>query len=112
MRYKKGQSGNLKGCPKEKANGGRPPDWLKQKCQSLVDKRKLIEFLANVAEGKDVEQRINENGECLKVPADIKDRIKATEILIERGFGKAVQGLELSGTNGQQLVIVRSENAG
>lgn len=74
--------------------GGRKPDWLKAKCQGIIADLKLIEFLGQVASGKDVDQRINENGECLKVPADVKDRLKALDMLLDRGFGKPLQQVE------------------
>ena len=67
---------------------GRPADWLIKKCQTLVDKRELVEFLADVASGKDMEQVVTDGGETIRVPASVKDRIRATEILLNRGFGK------------------------
>lgn len=78
--------------------GGRPPDWLKKKCQDLIEKGKLLEFLRKVAEGEDIDQQINENGECLKVPASIKDRLRAFELLADRAWGKPAQAMEHSGS--------------
>jgi hypothetical protein len=80
-----------------KVSGGRPPDWLKNKCQELIDKHKIIEFIVRVANGEDVEQVVSDQGEVLRVPASVKDRIRAAEILLDRGFGKAAQPLEHSG---------------
>ena len=67
---------------------GRPSDWLKAKCRRITKKDKLIEFLADVASGKDIEQVVTENGVTIQIPAPIKERIKAVEILLNRGFGK------------------------
>jgi len=107
-RFKPGQSGNPKGGKiGHKGGGGRPPEWLKAKCQELIDRNQLIEFLADVAAGKDVDQRINENGEVLKIPADVKDRLKATEMLLDRGFGKATQVMDLGQTETFPFTIIR-----
>jgi hypothetical protein len=84
--------GGTKGNP----GGGRPPDWLKQKCREIVEKKKLIEWLGDVAAGEDVDQQINAAGECLKIPASVKDRLKAIEMLEDRGWGKPTQEIESS----------------
>ncbi len=73
-------------------NAGRPPDWLKEKCQGIVEKEKLVEFLGDVAKGADIEQVVTENGVTIQIPAPIKERIKAVEILLNRGFGKVDEG--------------------
>lgn len=72
----------------KREGAGRPADWLIKKCQELVDKKKLIEFLADVACGKEFKQLATSEGECLPLPPSIKDRIRATELLLNRGFGK------------------------
>lgn len=90
----------LKGAPNpggtKNNGGGRPPDWLKKKCQDIIQKNKLIEWLGKVAAGADVDQQINLNGECLKIPASVKDRLKAIEMLQDRGWGKPTQEIESS----------------
>lgn len=80
----------------KRVGSGRPKnaEWLKVKCQKLIENKKIVEFLASVANGEDVEQKINDNGEVIKIPADVRDRIKASEILIDRGFGKSTQNFE------------------
>jgi len=78
-----------------KGGTGRPPEWLRSKCQYIVDREQLVEFLGRVASGDDVDQVINQNGECLKVPASVKDRIKAVELLLDRGFGKAAETIKV-----------------
>ena len=57
-----------------RGGGGRPPDWLKAKCQKIVDREKLVEFLGRVGGGV--------------VDCEVKDRLRAIEILMDRGWGK------------------------
>jgi len=90
MPFKPGQSGN----PRGKSNpgrAGRAPNWLKAKCRELVGNNKLISFLADVARGKDVVTRLSLDGDELHIPADIKDRLRALEMLLDRGYGKPQQ---------------------
>ena len=81
-----------------RANAGRDPDWLKKKCQDAVSRKKLIEFLSDVAEGKNVSFSVTMSGEVVPCPPSVKDRIAATNIILERGFGKVAQQLEHSGS--------------
>lgn len=93
------QNFKFDGTPGHKGAGGRPPDWLKAKCTKIIDKKKLIEFLGDVASGESVETvyRYDHNAQRVKeiCPASIKDRIRAVEILLERGYGKVEQPLSL-----------------
>jgi hypothetical protein len=72
-------------------NSGRPPDWLKEKCKTIVDRRELIEFLGRVAAGEKVDRYVTEFGKSVKVQASVKDRIAAVKELVDRGFGKPDQ---------------------
>ena len=95
MPFSKGKSGNPKGGKKgHKGAGGRPPDWFVNECKKALEKGKIIGFIMDVATGKDVEQCINQNGECLKVPASVRDRLKASEMLMDRALGKPTQNIE------------------
>lgn len=75
---------------------GRPNEWLREKCREIVKRDKIIDFLADVAKGKDVEQAVGDQGEAIRLPASVRDRIKATEVLLDRGFGKAEQVLDMT----------------
>lgn len=104
MAWKKGESGNPKGSePGGNPGAGRPPNWLKERCQEIIDKEAVIEFLGGVVAGKDFEQVVNSEGETLKLPPPLKDRIKAAELLLDRGYGKAGQSVEVSGPEGKPL---------
>ena len=79
-----------------KGRTGRPPEWLKAKCSKLIEDKKLIEFLANVAAGEPFVEKISivTTGAVIEKTihsADVKDRIKAVEMLMDRGFGKPTQ---------------------
>lgn len=103
MAFKKGFDANrAKGGAREGA--GRPAEWLKQKCQEAGPK--LIEFLIAVANGENMEQVVTSAGETVGVPAAVKDRIKASEIVLERGYGKVTQPLEHSGEIGKTVWLL------
>lgn len=91
--FKAGHSTKL---GKPSPGSGRTPDWLKQKCQEIVDRAKVVEFLADVVNGSDVEQAVGGEGEVIRVPAAVRDRIKAAEILLDRGYGKPGQPLDVT----------------
>lgn len=101
------ENGNQAHLGKEGA-GGRPPDWLKEMCKKIVEEKKIVEFLGDVASGAPVRMALavgdEKPVEGTKVSADIKDRIKATEILLDRGFGKAPQDVNLNGEISFDLV--------
>jgi hypothetical protein len=101
--------GNKVACGKHAPGSGRPADWLKAKCREIVKNKKLVEFLGAVASGVDIDQSINENGECLKIPASIKDRLRAAEMLLDRGYGKPEQAVAVSGNVGVVWNVIRSD---
>lgn len=85
-----------KGHPPTSSGGyrpgaGRPPDWLRKKCQEIVERDDLVGFLRDIARGKDFPQSINENGEVVDFPAKVRDRKEAATYLIERGYGRPFQ---------------------
>lgn len=98
------------GSPGHKGAGGRPPDWLKSKCAKIVEDKKLIEFLGDVAGGEPFVEKtaMVDSGkvfEKIVVSADLKDRIKAVEILIERAWGRAPQAVEVGGKDGGPIQL-------
>lgn len=74
---------------------GKDQDWLKEKCRELVKRHKIVDFLASVANGEAVEQAVGNEGEVISIPAAVRDRIKATELLLDRGFGKPDQQFDV-----------------
>lgn len=88
------QNQNLRkgGKPGNKGGTGRPPSWLREKCQSIIDRDKLVEFLADVAAGRVNDHKVID-GEIVEIPASLHDRRECAIELIDRGFGKAIQML-------------------
>lgn len=78
-----------------KPNAGRPPEWLKAKCDEIIDRYSLLDFLGKVAGGENIEQVVTDQGETIHVPASVKDRIKATEMVLDRRFGKPEQHVDM-----------------
>ena len=99
--------GNKASAGFPKAGAGRPADWLREECRKHSGD--VLGFLKQVALGEDVEQIITENGETVRVPAPVRERIKAGEILLDRGFGKATQPLEHSGEVQSRMVLIFPE---
>ena len=78
--------------------GGRPPEWLIAECKKYVEKREIIKFLADVAGGENVrEVQSGDGSEVVGAPAEIRDRLKAAEMLLDRGWGKPDQSMDVSG---------------
>lgn len=94
--FKPGHNGGAKGGPRP--NSGRPPEWLRAKCQGIVEDKELIAFLGKVADGGDAEQVVTDKGEAIPVPAAIKERLRAIEMLLDRGWGRSMQPMEVKDT--------------
>lgn len=60
---------------------GRPPNAIKELCRELVFNDKLIERLSAIATNDEEQTR---------------DQIRAIEVLLDRGFGKAEQSLDIT----------------
>lgn len=92
----------------KRKNAGRPPDWLKKKCADLLDKNKLVDFLARVANGDETEPHIVRSGGDVSIEESapsIHDRLRAVEMLLDRAYGKPAQAVELGGAGGGPLTI-------
>jgi hypothetical protein len=89
---------------------GPKPNWLKEKCREIVETNELVEFLGDVATGKNVEQVVTDQGEVIRVPAPVSERRRAIQELMDRGWGKPVQGMEVSGIDGDPLPGISAES--
>lgn len=112
MAFKKGHK-LAKGGAREGA--GRPSNWLKAKCTKIIKNKKLIEFLGDVASGKPFIHKVALVAGTKEVfqktidSADVKDRLKALEMLLDRGFGKAAQAISNpDGSAVEGMVIIRA----
>lgn len=97
----------------KREGSGRKPDWLKEKCKALVDRHKLLEYLANVAAGVETQTvvvKISQfQSETEEIPCDTKDRLHAVEMLLERGYGKPAMEVVHSGDVQGRFVLVCPE---
>lgn len=84
-RLKNGVQGAPGGARK---GSGKKPDWFRGQCRNLLEKGKLLKFASDVAKGADFEQIINSEGETVKCPAKIKDRLDAVEFLAKYGLSE------------------------
>ena len=91
MPFKKGENGGARGGAQRRS--GPPMNWLRDECQKFLRKDKLLEFLVEVASGEPVEKVKLPGGQITqtKISAEIKDRLRAIEMIKDWGFGKAVQ---------------------
>ena len=85
--FKPGESGNP---------GGRPKGLASLVREKTRDGEELVAFMLKVLRGK---QRVNGNAPSLAL------RMEAAAWLADRGFGKAVQQMELSGPGAEPLTI-------
>lgn len=85
---------------------GRKPDWFKAQCLAELKKSKVPSFLGKIVRGEDMEQVVTEQGECLKVPASVKNRLDASTKLKEWAVGKEADKHELQDMDGQVLGLV------
>lgn len=90
--------GNKFGKGGAKPGAGRTPEWLAQKCQKIIEKHKLIDFLGELASGKYTEVVIvNDKKTKMRRSASGEVRLKALAMLTDRGFGKAPENLTVAG---------------
>lgn len=99
------KNGNKPGSGGARPGSGRPTDWLRSQCEKLVKKKKLIQFMSDVAEGKNVTQFITDEGIVVPCPAQIKDRITATTFLVDRAFGKPKESVEHSVSESLESIL-------
>lgn len=96
--YQPGHSGNPNGCPPGRHRKGRPSNYLKAKCQKLLDHPAVFKFLRDVVTGnKKADFTISISGEIVPIPPRARLRLDAIHDLMDRGYGLPTQSVELSG---------------
>lgn len=77
---------------------GRTLNAIKELCREHVFNDQLVERLARIARGDAVNDYITEDGKVLKGiwAAKVNEQIAAAQILLERGFGKPEQSLDVT----------------
>lgn len=101
MAFKPGHD-DRRGKGGKREGSGRSPDWLKEYTRTIVEKDKLVDRLAQIARGENIEQPLS-NGEVVPIPAPVAEQRKAILDLLERGWGKATQ--PVSGEDGGAIVF-------
>lgn len=84
-------------------NSGRPTAEFLRRAAEIGDPIKILQLYWDVATGKDMEQVVTDAGESIATPAQVKDRLKAGELYLDRVIGKVPQGVEVSDPNGDPL---------
>jgi hypothetical protein len=94
------EKGNKMAKGGKRVGAGRKPGWYKELAQKIVDRKKLIQRLGKFGAGEAFETRVIEkDGATIKVkePPSFGEQIQAIDKLLDRGFGKPKQEVELSG---------------
>lgn len=86
------QPGNPGGPGGARPGAGRPSNAIRGYCQGIVERKKLVERLSEIAEGADIPQPIS-NGEVIPIPAPVAEQRKAISDLIDRAYGKPEQSV-------------------
>lgn len=93
----------------KRKGAGRKPDWFKAKCQEIGTSDNALKFLQSVINGDAVEEKkiFVEGGSPVTVweSASVDARVRAWNSVMDRGFGKPVQAMELGGKDGGPLTI-------
>lgn len=69
-----------------------------EEVKKIGDPLKVIQFFYDVSQGAELEQVVTDTGETVRVPASVKDRIRAGEAYLERTIGKVKEQIEMSGS--------------
>lgn len=67
--------------------------------------------MSDVAEGKELNIFITEDGDKIPCPASVKDRITATTFLVDRAFGKPKESVEHSLNESLEALLAGSHLA-
>lgn len=93
----------------KRKNSGRKPDWFIKKCQEIATSDKALKFLQSVINGDPVEEKklLAAGQEPIVVweSASVDARVRAWNSVMDRGFGKALQAVEHSGTVATKYII-------
>lgn len=89
MPWVKGQSGNPKGQPRRSAIMARLVR------NATEDGATLVAFAVSVLKGEERETIVTKDGAEVSIPASMDHKIEALKWLADRGFGKAVETVEI-----------------
>lgn len=88
---------------------GPDPLWIKHQCENIVSKYGLVNFLGEIASGGPLtcKRKIDGKTVVIQLPEpDIKDRMRAIDMLLDRAFGKPTQSHDVEENLGNLLVTL------
>lgn len=74
--------------------------------EKTKDGKELIKFALGVLRAEVTQTRYTLDGTAYEQPPSIKDRLQAMEFLADRGFGKAVETVDLKNSDGSMRTTV------
>ena len=75
----------------------------------IGDPLEILKMYWSVAIGEPMEQVVTDAGVSIATPAQVKDRLRAGELFLDRRLGKVDQGILLGDTNGDPLAGISTE---
>ena len=102
------EKGNKIRLGSKNPNAGRPSSKVKQLAKSRT--LRILKRLADIADGKDLEQVVNENGESIKIPSPIREQIKAGEVVLKVAGDLGPESQVNIGGEGSRLVFIHPES--
>jgi len=100
------QKGNKVAAGVHQPGAGRPTDWFREQSQIALKDSQGLEFMRDVAAGKEFPQLATSEGEVIDLPPPLKDRRAAVEWLADRAYGRALESMKLDATVYQPEPIV------
>lgn len=70
-------------------------NWIREKCSKIVEENKIVELVSRIA-NDDHEKTV--------------DRLRASEMLLDRAYGKPQQGIEIGGPDGTEFSAISSRS--
>ena len=87
-------------------SGRHGPTWLQAHVRKLIAENDIIGKLIRIAAGEPEDHAVTMAGKVIAVPAPMTARVKASEILLDRGYGKPAQSLEVQAKTAPKYVAL------
>ena len=89
----------------KREGAGRKLDAFKERCRNVVDKPSFWKWAEDVFDGKDVNTKLDKEGCKIKLPADVSERVYLWEKLAAYAYDKPAQAMQVTGKDGEPIVI-------
>lgn len=87
---------------------GRPTEAHRAACRKLIEKYGVREFFGETAGGGRVDYFVTVDGKRLRIPASVNNRLKAGEVLMDHGYGKAPTIVKVNAKFAEQVITAVS----